>query len=327
MARGARRGGDDSPATFFSFQDLMMATIGVIMVVTLILVLHVVASPLRVTSVPSDRPERVDLRELERRRDELRALEAMLTALPEPEATVAARRAERRAIEGDLDLARLRIEALHAQLRTLAEAAGGRPAVLDVVELMRLRDELEGELGDLRRRSRIVYIVDKAERPPRIIEVSGGRIVISSTSPEEPPMAIDAREPELRARLVIEAIRSDRRWRERYPLIVLKPSGLATWRAIEAAIAADPALSAHGTGLDLIAEDQATTDQFPAGELFESPAGESDPRGARRPAGSGSDGARGGAPEGPRSPASPTGTGAPPDAPSAGSPPARGGAR
>lgn len=263
----ARGGGLASPANFFSFQDLMMATIGVIMVVALILVLHVVSAPVRTEAMLDDAP--VDTTSLRRERDDLRRLEAALMAMPDPLSAQAARRAEHRGIEAELDVSRLRIESLHGRLRALAEASNARPAVLDTVELMRLRDELDRELGELRRRSRIVYIVDKAERQPTIIEISGGRVILSSTDPAEPPIALDVADPAARARLVIEAIRSDPQWRDRYPLIVLKPSGLATWKAIETAIAADPELRGLGAGLDLIAEEQATTEQFPAGESLD----------------------------------------------------------
>jgi hypothetical protein len=53
MARGRR--GSDNPVSFFSFQDVMMCTIGVTIVITMILVLQLGAAAAKVESeLPAD---------------------------------------------------------------------------------------------------------------------------------------------------------------------------------------------------------------------------------------------------------------------------------
>ena len=57
-------------------------------------------------------------------------------------------------------------------------------------------------------------------------------------------------------------------WRERYLLIVLKPSGIPAWEKLMAEIRDDPGYEDISTGLDLIPEAQWTSDAFlPAVEI------------------------------------------------------------
>ena len=269
MPRG-RRSEDESPVSFFSFQDVMMCTIGITIITTLILVLQlgrtVSAAAEQAVPTPSEESE---LRSLEEARE------------------VLARRLSREELERDTgaedrlaadalalhltaeDLARLEREVLEARskLRQAVQERRADDRALVALELMERRDELQAQLRDLNSRRRIVYLVAPSDTVlPMVTEIAGGRVVVSTDQAREAPMALPSGDPEQAARAILAVFRSLPDRDRRYFLLVVKPSGIPTYLRLKALLAGDPATRDVRIGLDLIPEDCWTTDEFPAAD-------------------------------------------------------------
>lgn len=269
MPRG-RRSEDESPVSFFSFQDVMMCTIGITIITTLILVLQlgrtVAAAAEQAVPTPSEESE---LRSLEEARE------------------VLARRLSREELERDTgaedrlaadalalhltaeDLARLEREVLEARskLRQAVQERRADDRALVALELMERRDELQAQLRDLNSRRRIVYLVAPSDTVlPMVTEIAGGRVVVSTDQAREAPMALPSGDPEQAARAILAVFRSLPDRDRRYFLLVVKPSGIPTYLRLKALLAGDPATRDVRIGLDLIPEDCWTTDEFPAAD-------------------------------------------------------------
>lgn len=277
MARGRR----DSPVSFFSFQDVMVCTIGLTLLITLLLILQVGtsvakaaagAAPVEIAAEPKDRiaEEAASLRE---RLAELEARSAQ-----DPNEELARIRSRLRALDGDLRRLRIEIEAAD---ETLAESR--RVGSLDAEEaiaeaLVAKRDRMKEDLAAVEARRRIVYLVAPDEaHPPTVAELSAARSVISFDQDREAPIALSAADPRDSAARILEVFTSRRDWRDRTLLLVLKPSGLAAYRALLEAIATDPRYADVVLGLDLVGEDRFTSDAFP------SPRPDGDPARSDRP--------------------------------------------
>ncbi len=277
MARGRR----DSPVSFFSFQDVMVCTIGLTLLITLLLILQVGTSaataaagstPVAIPAEPEDRvaEEAASLRE------RLAQLEARFAQDPNEE--LARIRSRLRALDGDLRRLRLEIETAD---ETLAESR--RVGSLDADEaiaeaLVAKRDRMKEDLAAVEARRRIVYLVAPDEaHPPTVAELAAARSVISFDQEREAPIALSAADPRDQASRILEVFTSRRDWRDRTLLVVLKPSGLATYRALLEAIANDARYAGVVLGLDLVGEDRFTSDAFP------SPRSDADPARSDRP--------------------------------------------
>ncbi len=264
MARGRR----DSPVSFFSFQDVMVCTIGLTLLITLLLILQIGTSvaeaAARLDPSPVDATPEVEARaeqaeRLRRRLAELEAREAL-----DPNQELARIRARLRELDGELRRLRGEMGVADEEL-----AAALRSGSLDADEaiaeaLLARRDRLKEDLAAVEVRRRIVYLVANDEpHPPTVAELSGGRSIVSFDQEREAPIALAAPTPQAEARRILEVFTSRGDWRERTLLVVLKPSGTATYRALLEAIAADPAYAEVVLGLDLIGEDRWTSDAFP----------------------------------------------------------------
>ncbi|MGA1392600.1 MAG: hypothetical protein ACO38W_05525, partial [Phycisphaerales bacterium] len=140
------------------------------------------------------------------------------------------------------------------------------------------RDRMKEDLAAVEARRRIVYLVAPDEpHPPTVAELSAARSVISFDQEREAPIALAASDPQQQAQRILEVFTSRRDWRDRTLLLVLKPSGLATYRALLEAIANDPRYADVVLGLDLVGEDRFTSDAFP------SPRSDADPTRSDRP--------------------------------------------
>ncbi|MGA0871621.1 MAG: hypothetical protein ACO3SJ_01985 [Phycisphaerales bacterium] len=263
MARGRR----DSPVSFFSFQDVMVCTIGLTLLITLLLILQVGTSAATAAAgaapIAIAEPDDETAAEAESLRRRLAELEARFAQDPNEE--LARIRSRLRALDGDLRRLRLEIETAD---ETLAEdlRVGSLDADEAVAEaLVAKRDRMKEDLAAIEARRRIVYLVAPDEpHPPTVAELSAARSVISFDQEREAPIALAASDPQQQAQRILEVFTSRRDWRDRTLLLVLKPSGLATYRAILEAIASDPRFAEVVLGLDLVGEDRFTSDAFPS---------------------------------------------------------------
>ena len=263
MARGRR----DSPVSFFSFQDVMVCTIGLTLLITLLLILQVGTSAATAAAgaapIAIAEPDDETAAEAESLRRRLAELEARFAQDPNEE--LARIRSRLRGL--DRDLRRLRLEIETAD-ETLAEdlRVGSLDADEAVAEaLVAKRDRMKEDLAAIEARRRIVYLVAPDEpHPPTVAELSAARSVISFDQEREAPIALAASDPQQQAQRILEVFTSRRDWRDRTLLLVLKPSGLATYRAILEAIASDPRFAEVVLGLDLVGEDRFTSDAFPS---------------------------------------------------------------
>lgn len=264
MARGRR----DSPVSFFSFQDVMVCTIGLTLLITLLLILQVGTSAAEAVASAEPIARTVDdADELADRAARLRARLAELEARAskDPNEELARIRSRLRALDGDLRRLRLELETADA---SLAESlrVGSLDADEAVAEaIVAKRDRLKEDLAAIEARRRIVYLVAPDEaHPPTVAEISAARSIVSFDQEREAPIALAASDPREQARRILEVFTSRRDWRDRTLLVVLKPSGLATYRALLEAIVNDPRYGEVVLGLDLVGEDRFTSDAFPS---------------------------------------------------------------
>ena len=264
MPRGRR----DSPVSFFSFQDVMVCTIGLTLLITLLLILQIGTSVAEAAASTEPIARTIDERDAlaeqaEALRERLAELEAR--AAKDPNEALARARSRLRALDGDLRRLRLEIEAADESLAETLRVGSldSEEAVAEAIVAKRYR--LKEDLAAIEARRRIVYLVAPDEaHPPTVAEISGSRAIVSFDQEREAPIALAADDPREHARRILEVFTSRRDWRDRTLLLVLKPSGLATYRAILWAIANDPRYGEVVLGLDLVGEDRFTSDAFPS---------------------------------------------------------------
>jgi hypothetical protein len=264
MPRGRR----DSPVSFFSFQDVMVCTIGLTLLITLLLILQIGTSVAEAAASTEPIARTIDERDAlaeqaEALRERLAELEAR--AAKDPNEALARARSRLRALDGDLRRLRLEIEAADESLAETLRVGSldSEEAVAEAI--VAKRDRLKEDLAAIEARRRIVYLVAPDEaHPPTVAEISGSRAIVSFDQEREAPIALAADDPREHARRILEVFTSRRDWRDRTLLLVLKPSGLATYRAILGAIANDPRYGEVVLGLDLVGEDRFTSDAFPS---------------------------------------------------------------
>jgi len=264
---GRTRRDQSSPVSFFSFQDVMMCTIGVTIVITLVLLLQIGAVAARTASGAEGWSQAAGGDE---------ALEAEARRLRQ-----ALERAAARQRDGGRDRAELRQRVLAQNERaqrlqarrqeltqrlraTLAQAAAD-PATLEAADLLQRRDELEEELRAESLRRRVTYLVAPDDRKPVIVEVQGDRLVAGTTLEQDAPLALPLADLDAAAALLQAWMRGLPDPDRRSVLFVVKPSGVAAWRALRERLSAMPGMRDVPVGLDLIPEDAFTSDRFQAG--------------------------------------------------------------
>jgi hypothetical protein len=259
MARSRR--GAESPVTFFSFQDVMMCTIGVTIVITMLLVLQLGAAAAKVEAmVPT--ADAAGREAMEREARELRTRLEAAAASGEEGRAVADLRQSTLAENERAERLEKRHQALVQRVRTEAAQAAADPASVEAADLLQRRDELEDKLRTESLRRRVTYLVAEEDRLPVIVEVSGDRLVAGTTLERDAPLAIPLGDADAVAATLGSWIAGLPDPGRRSLLFVVKPSGVAAWRAIRESIAAQPALRDVPTGLDLIPEEAFTSDRF-----------------------------------------------------------------
>ncbi|MEY4822529.1 MAG: hypothetical protein RLY72_2181 [Planctomycetota bacterium] len=267
-----RRRNNGAPVTFFSFQDVMLSLIGITIVITLILVLQVTDSAVAVlkrTGGAAGRAAQVE--------EQNRALSARVAALEyavreaqkrpdgDPLAKRASLRQELVLAAGKLDDLERQADELVKQLRELTLQHPEAGALVQLTELVRMRDELLAELQTLERRRRISYLIDANNSArPILLEVSGTRIVACDLSADGVAIRIASGTSAAQVNDALEFYRTIAAGQQSYVLLVVKPSGIAQYWSIRAAIDALPESSRPAIGLDLIPEDAFVSELFPS---------------------------------------------------------------
>ena len=267
-----RRRNNGAPVTFFSFQDVMLSLIGITIVITLILVLQVTDSAVAVlkrTGGAAGRAAQVE--------EKNRALSARVAALEyavregqkRPDGDPLAKRASLRQelvfAAGKLDDLERQADELVKQLRELTLQHPEAGALVQLTELVRMRDELLAELQTLERRRRISYLIDANNSArPILLEVSGTRIVACDLSADGVAIRIASGTSAAQVNDALEFYRTIAAGQQSYVLLVVKPSGIAQYWSIRAAIDALPESSRPAIGLDLIPEDAFVSELFPS---------------------------------------------------------------
>ncbi len=267
-----RRRNNGAPVTFFSFQDVMLSLIGITIVITLILVLQVTDSAVAVlkrTGGAAGRAAQVE--------EQNRALSARVAALEyavreaqkRPDGDPLAKRASLRQelvfAAGKLDDLERQADELVKQLRELTLQHPEAGALVQLTGLVRMRDELLVELQTLERRRRISYLIDANNSArPILLEVSGTRIVACDLSADGVAIRIASGTSAAQVNDALEFYRTIAAGQQSYVLLVVKPSGIAQYWSIRAAIDALPESSRPAIGLDLIPEDAFVSELFPS---------------------------------------------------------------
>ena len=263
---GRSRHGDESPMSFFSFQDVMMCTIGVTIVITMVLILQIGADAAVVEATESQANA-----DLTKSRGELASEAAGLkqrldrAAQAKSPNQALVRGALRQELRSELDKrerATSEKKKVEEQVREVLAQLSADPSAIEAAELIRKRDELEERLATTQLRRRVTYLLAEDDRLPVIIEVSGAQLVAGTNSEQDSPLAIPLNDPATAAVLLKQWIQSLPNPTKRTLLFVVKPSGVALWRDISQAFAQDAQIGALPRGLDLIEEDSYTSDRF-----------------------------------------------------------------
>ena len=266
LIMGRSRRGDESPMSFFSFQDVMMCTIGVTIVITMILILQIGADAAVVEAAESQANT-----DLSKSRKEL-ATEAAglkdrlnLVAQKKSPNQAIVRGTLRQELRSELDKRQRATDEkkkVEMQVREMVALSSADPSAIEAAELIRKRDELEERLATTQLRRRVTYLLAEDDRKPVIIEVSGAQLVAGTNAEQDSPLAIPLNDPATAAALLKQWIQSLPDPTKRTLLFVVKPSGIAMWRDISQTFADDNELSSLPRGLDLIEEESYTSDRF-----------------------------------------------------------------
>ena len=259
----SKRRNNTTPISLFSFQDLMIAVIGIFIIISLLLVLLITKQvENKFTEALKDIDPAIAKKIIQSKSD-IDKLEVELARLSEydrRELTDDTLEAKGVLIDIDLDLVTLR-EELEATRREFDRMIMDSELEGDAgigLELRIIRDKLQEELDEFRLRNQIVYLVsDTEKKKPIILEFSDNQIVISSTNQSRATMSFGSFEDALK---VIDEFPNREDY---YLLVVLKPSGMLLWEQLKGYVAE---LRKNGRtidiGLDLIAERYSTTNQF-----------------------------------------------------------------
>ncbi len=249
-----RRSSHAAPISFFSFQDVMVGTIGVVLIITLVLLLsigtrtsHALATSRSIETAEDieSLQKQLELLKLRPSRDDLLTELDQLQARLELEAGVVESR------QWELESLQLDIE---NSLRR------GEIAELDRLALR--EKQLQEELDEFHRRRQISYLVADDASDALVVELMSGRVVMSRTDASEAPR-MRSGTPEQIAAATLEAWLAASSRRPTHMLLSIKPSGFAAWHAIMRLIAEDSRYKDAPVGIDLISEDASTTGQFP----------------------------------------------------------------
>jgi len=243
-----RRRSSESPVSFFSFQDLMTGTIGVMILIALILVLWLTEVVESVEAYVAREPTQ-ESDELATLRSEVMTLELSFarqtmavesitdTTEMHPDRRLAQLRLRLRTLYEEIEARKEEIAEKTAELRTMVEGEySDESATTESRHLQQQLEQLEATLEERRRSDRLVYIASQSfALQPLLIEMSSGAIRVSGTSDAETVIEFTDEELALRLERALAWLEgfSDE---EFYCLLLLKPSGLPLYEQLRAAL-------------------------------------------------------------------------------------------
>ncbi|MBT5584423.1 MAG: hypothetical protein HN811_03520 [Phycisphaerae bacterium] len=258
----SRRRQRAAPISFFSFQDVMIGTIGVVLIITLVLLLNVGHRTIHAVAAAESTDNSALRAALESRIEVLAdrvGIDELRNAVAKSEMEHTSQKKRNAALESTLDAL---LADREARFRTLHGSGAQQEAELLAIDADRLQQEVDSQ----QRRRRISYLIDDEQSDAIVAELMSGRMVISTTRASDVPQAVDSQSPASLAKLIVDKWLRDSAEQTTHLLISLKPSGLATWAEIERLRRTDPRLEDLAIGLDLIGESASTTEMFDAVE-------------------------------------------------------------
>lgn len=254
---------NNAPISLFSFQDLMISMIGIFIIIALLLILLITKQVVEAVENASVSVDKKMLAQLENSKEEIKQLETLMKNLKEINLWEVQRKnisSKDELMNIDFDLIEIRneLEAARKELdRIIVESELEGDVGVGLALRMR-RDELLEELDETRLRDRIVYLVSETdEKKPLIMELSENQIVISSSDQSFSTALFSNFE------YAITDIKFYLNSGDYYLLVVLKPSGMRIWKQLKHYVVSQRRSGKNiDIGLDLIAENHATTNDF-----------------------------------------------------------------
>lgn len=252
-----------SPISLFSFQDLMISMIGIFIIIALLLILLItkqVAEAVENSSMPIDKSI---LTKLDNSKEEIKQLEALIKSMNQIdlwEVTSENLSIKDELLDIDLDLVEIRekLDAARMELDRIIIESELEGDVGVGLALRLRRDALLEELDETRLRDRIVYLVAESDlKKPLIMELSENQIIISTSNQSFSTSLFSDFE------YAITDVQSILDTGDYYLLVVLKPSGMRLWKQLKHYVLNMKKKGKNiDLGLDLIAENHATTNNF-----------------------------------------------------------------
>lgn len=269
----ARRKKNATAVSFFSFQDILIGTIGIVLMMTIILILLIGKEFIETTTELEDRKNVV----LDRRpelEDEVKDLQRDVRDLESVIATDRTlRRLEiRRALLDylkELEQTKDQLEERRSTLEELANEAKLDARAIRALELMKVRDELRQTNMETRLNPRVTYqLADSGGLEPIIIEIARTGIILSSINQSESEIRFDLPDTnnmENLAKTVLQFIAGSQNLQNKYLLFVVKPSGIPMFSYLQSLVYNHPTLGPMQQGYDLLTERHSISETFDAG--------------------------------------------------------------
>lgn len=263
-----RRKTTQAKVSFFAFQDILFGTIGIILMIMIVMILLVGSAfktklePLASSSGEEKAREVRLASQVDALQFEKMTLESLLnTDLSRRESNLTLDLDE---IQDRLEELRTQIEDNRTQLEELAKAVKDDGQATRALKLMKIRDDLLTAISEMNKNPRVSYQLAKTnDRTPIIIELHRGGIILTSTTADIGERRIDkGSDFELTAKGLARQLASRSDIRSRYLLYVVKPSGIPHYQILSRIIGKDPVLKELPVGLDLLPENQSTSDFF-----------------------------------------------------------------
>lgn len=268
-----RRRGIESSTNFFSFQDIMMSALGVMVLLSAVIILQL--RPITTPGAAGDPSVPASTQQVDAERNQLVEKIHDLEAKSHRIQQGYGRDVDRDLATVHTELERLKAEQTNGdeRLARLIERLGlkreGQKAdaqTLLALELIDKRDALIRELDGFTNRRRLVFQMRRSDGlRTRVFEVAGNRIVEAfDDSTANAIMHTFSSDDEGAQILTKRMIDADAK--NNAVLIALKPSGVGVYRVIwsEQGAAQDPSKRPRNFGVDLITEDGWISDEHPA---------------------------------------------------------------
>ena len=260
-----RRTGIGAPASFFSFQDIMMCCLGIMVLLSATIVLRLKpaldAGAAVSASAAEATPQQVASRaqQVQVLESEIRAGHALQNR--DLDAEIAALQHEWMQSESEVQEAIARLHRLFDGVRQKRDGDKADPSVVTAAVLLEQRDQLARQLAESESRRKLTFLDrDQAARPTLILEVSSFRIVAAMAVGDGSTTMRLIDGPDAGAG-VLKTLIADALQRNWAVLIALKPSGRSVYE--KWADAKDQELVQRRVGLELIGEDRWISDAHP----------------------------------------------------------------